>query len=166
MCVFQACFCTDDSLWWPVLLLAITVRHEPWRKATVKVAPSSQLLEAFGQLKIIRFGVASPTPNSQPGGPGYHFSSGSPPLTCPDPSSSYATPAIPLRIILFFFFNTFGVMPNRFTSKVVRLLSTWIWLCISCKYSEFCFHRLLWCVLKWDAVYNGRNLLIFRRQLL
>ena len=83
-------------------------------------------------------GVANPTPNSQPGGVGYHFSSGSPPLTRPDPSSSYATPAISRGTYFFFGGGARSLqclvgLPASF----VRLLFPWIWLCLSSKYSEF-----------------------------
>jgi hypothetical protein len=36
--------------------------------------------------------------NPQPGGSGYPSSSGSYPLTCPDPTSRYATAGIALRV--------------------------------------------------------------------
>lgn len=106
-------------------------RHEPWRKATVKVAPQSQLLESFRRLKIIQSGVANPTPTSQPGGPGYHFSSESTPLTCPYPSSSYTTPAISFTIILFFLARSVQCLIGL-TASFVILLCPWFWICLSC----------------------------------
>jgi len=85
-------------------------------KSNRESGPSVATVRSFSSvIKIIRSGVTNHTPNSQPGGPGYHFSSESPPLTSPDPSSSYASPAISFRIILFL--GNFGTMPNRFTSK-------------------------------------------------
>ena len=41
-----------------------------------------RLIVGFRNKLFLRCGVVSPVPNSQPGGPGYPFSSGSSPLTC------------------------------------------------------------------------------------
>jgi hypothetical protein len=45
--------------------------------------PSSFFLySTFVTISFLLFGVVSPTPNPQPGGPGYPFLSGPSPLTC------------------------------------------------------------------------------------
>jgi hypothetical protein len=41
-----------------------------------------RLIVGFRHKLFLRCGVVSPMPNPQPGGAGYHFSSGSSPLTC------------------------------------------------------------------------------------
>jgi hypothetical protein len=54
------------------------------------------------QIIFLRCGVVSPTPNPQPGGPGYPFSSGSSPLTCLAWEAlpvAYATASIALGFI-------------------------------------------------------------------
>lgn len=91
-----------------------TVCHEPWRKAAVIVAPRSQLLEAFRQIKIIRNGAANPsqTHNLKDQISLFIWVTS---LTCPVPSSSYATAAISFRIVLFY--GMFCITPIRFTSN-------------------------------------------------
>jgi hypothetical protein len=53
--------------------LGTTALGEPW---------PPRLIVGFRNKLFLRCGVVSPTPNPQPGGPGYPFSSGSSCLTC------------------------------------------------------------------------------------
>jgi hypothetical protein len=65
--------------------------------------PSSFFLcSTFVTISFLMCGVVSPTPNPQPGGPGYHFLSGSSPLTCLAWEAlpvAYATASIALGIM-------------------------------------------------------------------
>jgi hypothetical protein len=45
---------------------------------------SKASVEVSRQIQLLQGGVVNPTPNPQPGGPGYPFLSGSSPLTCPE----------------------------------------------------------------------------------
>jgi hypothetical protein len=65
--------------------------------------PSSFFLySTFATISFLLYGVVSPTPNPQPGGPGYPFLSGSSPLTCLSWEAlpvAYATASIAVGIM-------------------------------------------------------------------
>jgi hypothetical protein len=83
----------------------------------------ARVREASRQLKIIRAAVVDLTPNSQPEGPGYHFSSASTPLTCPA-REAVAVATLPSTYLSGLrSFCTFGARPGRFsgTFRKVRI---------------------------------------------
>ena len=88
----------------------------------------------FVTISFLLCGVVSPEPNPQPGGPGYPFLSGSPPLTCLAWEAlpvAYATASIALRIM---WLQAPQLSQSRDTPKVSLLwrsggtcVVTWSW---------------------------------------
>lgn len=109
-------------------------------KSNSKGWPSVATLEAFRQLKIIRSGVAKPTLNHNLEDQGITF-------RLSHPLWPVLTPAAATLPPLYFsgqYFLGGGARSVQclicLTASFVKLLSPWIWLCLSRKYWEFCFH--------------------------